>query len=199
MDIQGLSEEETLHQYVLYDTKPEKKGPRIINLDDNDKNKNKNKYVPPNSLTIHLSKIPMPELQPKAQQSKLEKGRYPFQCQPEIHINTCLARARSPSPTHQNKGKKTLARPSKDTPSHSPINHPNKPQYNQPRSPNPKPASPVGSQYQGGAMNSRPPPPPPSSRPYSPSSPPWDQPSAGQNNQPKPNAVTSLFDKFHLR
>jgi hypothetical protein len=52
---------------VLYDTKPEKKGPRRINLDDESKDKNKNKYVPPNSLTIHLSKIPMPELEPKAQ------------------------------------------------------------------------------------------------------------------------------------
>ncbi|KXN86622.1 hypothetical protein AN958_09926 [Leucoagaricus sp. SymC.cos] len=62
----GLSEDEELHQYVLYDTNPEKKGPRRINLDDDDKDKNK-KYVPPNSLTVHLSKIPMPELQPKAQ------------------------------------------------------------------------------------------------------------------------------------
>jgi hypothetical protein len=49
-----------LHQYVLYDTvKP--KGPRVIKLDDD----NRTKYRPPNSLVIHLSKIPMPELQPK--------------------------------------------------------------------------------------------------------------------------------------
>ncbi|EDR14637.1 uncharacterized protein LACBIDRAFT_305473 [Laccaria bicolor S238N-H82] len=60
----GLSEEEELHQYVLYDTIQSKKGPRRINLDDD--GKNKNKYTPPNSLTIHLSKISMPELQPKA-------------------------------------------------------------------------------------------------------------------------------------
>lgn len=58
-----MSEEEELHQYVLYDT-IQKKGPKRINLDDNEKNKNK--YTPPNSLTIHLSKISMPELQPKA-------------------------------------------------------------------------------------------------------------------------------------
>lgn len=57
-----MSEEEELHQYVLYDT-IQKKGPKRINLDDD---KNKNKYTPPNSLTIHLSKISMPELQPKA-------------------------------------------------------------------------------------------------------------------------------------
>lgn len=67
----GLSDEEDLYQYVLYDTTPGKKGPRRINLDDEDKNKNK--YVPPKSLTIHLSKIPMPELQPKPQQG--DKGK----------------------------------------------------------------------------------------------------------------------------
>jgi len=59
----GLDEEEGLHQYVLYDQQEQKKGPRIINLDD----KNKNKYAPPKNLTVHLSKISMPELQPKAQ------------------------------------------------------------------------------------------------------------------------------------
>ncbi|KAJ7209600.1 hypothetical protein GGX14DRAFT_630940 [Mycena pura] len=56
--------EEELHQYVLYDTQP-RKGPRRINLDDT----SKNKYRPPESLTVHLSKIPMPELQPKAKGS----------------------------------------------------------------------------------------------------------------------------------
>lgn len=62
----GLSENEELHQYVLYDTiKEPSKGPRRIVLDDGDKNKNKHKYTPPNSITIHLSKISMPELQPK--------------------------------------------------------------------------------------------------------------------------------------
>lgn len=63
--IPGLEEESELHQYVAYDTvKPNgTKGPRRINLDDDPKGKNK--YSPPNSLIIHLSKIPMPELQPK--------------------------------------------------------------------------------------------------------------------------------------
>ena len=57
----GLSEEAELHQYVLYDTREGKRGPRRINLDDD----MKNKYAPPQNLTVHLSKISMPELQPK--------------------------------------------------------------------------------------------------------------------------------------
>ncbi|KAF8740761.1 hypothetical protein AX14_007398 [Amanita brunnescens Koide BX004] len=59
-----------LHQYVRYDTE-QQKGPRRINLDDD---KHKDKYKPPNSLVIHLSKIPMPELQPKTQVDE-RKGR----------------------------------------------------------------------------------------------------------------------------
>ncbi|KAF7315274.1 hypothetical protein MIND_00041800 [Mycena indigotica] len=55
----GIDQE--LHQYVLHDTQP-RKGPRRINLDD----MTEDKYKPPESLTVHLSKIPMPELQPKA-------------------------------------------------------------------------------------------------------------------------------------
>jgi hypothetical protein len=66
----GLSEGTELHQYVLYDTIPSlpQKGPKRIVLDDSnkDKGKDKGKYTPPKSLTVHLSKIPMPELQPKA-------------------------------------------------------------------------------------------------------------------------------------
>ncbi|KAF9462900.1 hypothetical protein BDZ94DRAFT_1164867 [Collybia nuda] len=57
---EGLSNETDLHQYVLYDTK--RVGPKRIILDDSAKAK----YTPPNSLTVHLSKIDMPELQPKA-------------------------------------------------------------------------------------------------------------------------------------
>ncbi|KAN0088866.1 hypothetical protein V8E55_005923 [Tylopilus felleus] len=57
-----------LHQYVLYDSQEglvPQKGPRIINLDD-DNRKGKNKeYSPPKSLTVHLSKIDMPELRPR--------------------------------------------------------------------------------------------------------------------------------------
>ncbi|KAL1714580.1 hypothetical protein EV715DRAFT_209253 [Schizophyllum commune] len=59
----GIYDEDELHQYVVYDT-VKAKGPRRINLDDEDPAKAK--YTPPNSLSVHLSKIPMPELQPKA-------------------------------------------------------------------------------------------------------------------------------------
>jgi len=52
-----LSEE--LHQYVVYDTKPT--GLQRIKLDDPPQNA----YTPPSSLAVHLSKIPMPELQPR--------------------------------------------------------------------------------------------------------------------------------------
>ncbi|KAI8974595.1 hypothetical protein BD414DRAFT_498155 [Trametes punicea] len=68
----GLAEDEELYQYVIYDTRQGstgRKGPKRINLDDPDpknKGKEQDKYAPPTSLTIHLSKIDMPELQPKA-------------------------------------------------------------------------------------------------------------------------------------
>jgi hypothetical protein len=64
--IPGVEEDEELHQYVLYDTTSKaRKGPRRINLDSDTANKAKADYTPPDSLTVHLSKIPMPELQPK--------------------------------------------------------------------------------------------------------------------------------------
>ena len=53
---------------MLYDKQEgvaSQKGPRIIKLDDDDgKAKNKD-YAPPKSLTVHLSKIDMPELRPR--------------------------------------------------------------------------------------------------------------------------------------
>lgn len=61
----GLSEEQDLHQYVVYDT-PTRKGPKRINLNDPSPNRAMDGYTPPSSLSVHLSKIPMPELQPKA-------------------------------------------------------------------------------------------------------------------------------------
>lgn len=70
----GLDDEDGLHQYVMYDTADKQKGPRRIVLDDN---KTKNVYTPPKSLTVHLSKIDMPELQPKAavaEKSGKDKG-----------------------------------------------------------------------------------------------------------------------------
>lgn len=65
--------DEELHQYVKYDEDKASgnKGPRVIKLDDRPSNpSNKDiSYRPPTTLTIHLSKIPMPELQPKAKPS----------------------------------------------------------------------------------------------------------------------------------
>ena len=58
----GLDEDEALHQYVIYDT-PKTKGPRRINLDDPSTGASK-PYAPPTNLTVHLSKIDMPELPP---------------------------------------------------------------------------------------------------------------------------------------
>lgn len=61
--------DEELHQYVtMEDAKPEKKGPKIIKLDEGPKKKEK-EYKPPQTVIVHLSKIPMPELQPKARPS----------------------------------------------------------------------------------------------------------------------------------
>ncbi|KAI0666872.1 hypothetical protein C8Q78DRAFT_983503 [Trametes maxima] len=74
----GIAEDEELYQYVIYDThqsSPARKGPRRINLDDpNPKSKGKDKYAPPTSLTVHLSKIDMPELQPKASPGSLRRS-----------------------------------------------------------------------------------------------------------------------------
>jgi len=61
-----MDEEGELHQYVIYEqAKP--KGPKIIKLDDpKGKNAEMENYTPPTSLTVHLSKIDMPELKPRA-------------------------------------------------------------------------------------------------------------------------------------
>ena len=47
---------EDLHQYVVYDSKPI--GLQRTKLDDPPQNS----YLPPSSLSVHLNKIPMPEL-----------------------------------------------------------------------------------------------------------------------------------------
>lgn len=56
-----------LYQYVLYDAvQMPRKGPKMINLDDNkDKAKGKD-YTPPSNIVVHLSKIDMPELRPRS-------------------------------------------------------------------------------------------------------------------------------------
>ncbi|KZT59885.1 hypothetical protein CALCODRAFT_421145, partial [Calocera cornea HHB12733] len=65
-------EDDELHQYVTTDEKPDGRGKgkakHRINLNEPMRDtKHEYQYLgPPQSLTIHLSKIPMPELQPKA-------------------------------------------------------------------------------------------------------------------------------------
>jgi hypothetical protein len=62
--------DDELHQYVtMEDAKPEKKAPKVIKLDDDSKKKKEKEYKPPQTVTVHLSKIAMPELQPKAPSS----------------------------------------------------------------------------------------------------------------------------------
>ena len=73
----GLACDTALHQYVIYDrplasSLPPRAGPQRIVLDDpqaKSKDAPKREYSPPGSLTIHLSKIPMPELQPRSTSS----------------------------------------------------------------------------------------------------------------------------------
>jgi hypothetical protein len=50
---------EELHQYVIYDSQPA--ASQRIKLD----GPASNAYRPPSSLTVHLSKIPIPELRPR--------------------------------------------------------------------------------------------------------------------------------------
>ena len=67
-EVNAGARREELHQYVVYETQP--RGPLRIKLDDPPANA----YTPPSSLTVHLSKIPMPELRP---QPVAPKGQHP--------------------------------------------------------------------------------------------------------------------------
>ena len=61
-----MDEEGELHQYVIYE-QAKSKGPKVIKLDNpKAKNAEVENYTPPNSVTVHLSKIDMPELKPRA-------------------------------------------------------------------------------------------------------------------------------------
>ncbi|KAG8748407.1 hypothetical protein FRC10_005954 [Ceratobasidium sp. 414] len=63
--------EEELHQYLRYEDEKQQapKGPKVIKLDESPSKEGSSSmksYTPPKTLTIHLSKIPMPELMPLA-------------------------------------------------------------------------------------------------------------------------------------
>lgn len=120
----GYNEE--LNQYVtMEDEKPQANGPKIIKLDDDKHKKKKEKdYKPPQMVVVHLSKIPMPELAPKARPSTkpsppstesslrppTKPGRTPSPSRPA---------SSSPGPSHPNK----ITKPSSSqhpTPQHTP-------------------------------------------------------------------------------
>ncbi|KAH8986878.1 hypothetical protein EDB92DRAFT_1948914 [Lactarius akahatsu] len=94
---------EELHQYVIYDAEP--RAPRRIMLDDPPANT----YTPPTSLTVHLSKIPMPELSPrpvvpKSQQQPAHPRTFPM---------PATGRAQPPPPrlSHKSSSSLLLSRP----------------------------------------------------------------------------------------
>ncbi|KAH9855279.1 hypothetical protein C2E23DRAFT_952026, partial [Lenzites betulinus] len=108
----GVAEDEELYQYVIYDThhdSPTRKGPRRINLDDpNSKNKGQEpvKYAPPTSLSVHLSKIDMPELQPKISPGSIRR--------PSGSERVSASRASAVSEKERRKAEKGKAKSSKD-------------------------------------------------------------------------------------
>ncbi|KAL0955120.1 hypothetical protein HGRIS_004035 [Hohenbuehelia grisea] len=135
----GMDDE--LHQYVLYDTvQTPQKGPRRIKLDD-DASKGKNKYTPPNSLAVHISKIPMPELQPKATVHGKEVGKNDKEDKKKEKKkekedkkkkkDDKKGRSPSPSPTRLPPKANKLTRPSTSPASNSRVHahqvHPNQP------------------------------------------------------------------------
>lgn len=174
----GISDDEELHQYVVYDT-VKTKGPRRINLDDNDKSKNK--YTPPNTLSIHLSKIPMPELQPKAQTMKdsddskrrsapppLPSSSKPTKEDTKSGDNGKGSKLRRPRSRTRSPQRQPKTTPPKQSRVHSHQVHPNQPspspsQLNNPLiyAAPPPPPPPGRSSFYGSFLNGQPPPPPP--------------------------------------
>ncbi|KAI0259357.1 hypothetical protein BC834DRAFT_974329 [Gloeopeniophorella convolvens] len=132
---------EELHQYVNYDTR--QAAPRRIKLDDPPANA----YTPPTSVTVHLSKISMPELRPRPTAPKSPPAsaapRFPT---PAVE----KAAHRSPPPPQHKQTQKQKQR----TPS-----PPRRPRLRTPKTPpgfTPSPAQPGNPQ-----LYSAPPPPPP--------------------------------------
>ncbi|TBU30078.1 hypothetical protein BD309DRAFT_990453 [Dichomitus squalens] len=129
----GIAEEEELHQYVIYETE-KRKGPRRINLNDPDPKKGKipdaDKYAPPTSLTIHLSKIDMPELQPKPNPATQRRAS---------ESNTTIVRAPSPqfAPPPSHPAVRPPSPPPPFMPPSYPVYHPPSP----PAAPTPLAAS----------------------------------------------------------
>ncbi|KAH9941495.1 hypothetical protein B0H21DRAFT_546480 [Amylocystis lapponica] len=106
----GVAEDEELHQYVSYDTHPFGsilgKGPRRIKLDDPVKNQTSvsGSYAPPSSLVVHLSKIDMPELQPRMN-SKERERRHPPKLAAVVPDGTVRAKREKGKDKAKEKGK----------------------------------------------------------------------------------------------
>ncbi|KAI0793634.1 hypothetical protein C8Q74DRAFT_1215186 [Fomes fomentarius] len=204
----GIEQDEELHQYVIYDTdkSTQRKGPRRINLDDPDPKKgagkDKEKYAPPSSLTVHLSKIDMPELRPRAlansrRPSETGVGRAspppPGPSQPNLQELSAKERKRLEKESRKaGKGKKVdkekdkeklynPAPPTGPPPRPSSSSEPFNRYHHPAHQPHPHQPSPSPSQLNNPAIYAAPP-------PYAPRPPhtPQPQPQPPQNTRPRP-------------
>ncbi|KAG8827267.1 hypothetical protein FRB91_009764 [Serendipita sp. 411] len=102
---------EELYQYVsMEDKKPENDGPKIIKLDGGSSKKKEKEYRPPQAITVHLSKIPMPELQPKAPESSKASNSPPKQ---SAALRPPGKGGRTPSPSRPGDASSSSAPPHK--------------------------------------------------------------------------------------
>ncbi|KAG8898001.1 hypothetical protein FRB99_007726 [Tulasnella sp. 403] len=99
MRYKGGAHDEELHQYAKYEEEEAKKGPRVIKLDQ----PAKDPYRPPAALSIHLSKIPMPELQPRARPVERTVSNAPSRS--SLHV---------PEPSSKRSGRSRSQEPRRD-------------------------------------------------------------------------------------
>ena len=180
----GLGQD--LHQYVLYDTnpKPSQNGPRRINLDEDSARPKdpKVQYAPPSNLTIHLSKIPMPELEPRSNTSSAHRTQSTFGGRPGPSPGSSRKASREAEEKRREKEAKKKSKIKKSSSSSPPRLHPHIPSSQiHPYQPSPSP-----SQLNNPGIYASPPVPwvgpPPGGPPPSPG--------------PKPSVVGGLLDRF---
>ncbi|KAG8836081.1 hypothetical protein FRC17_010014 [Serendipita sp. 399] len=117
---------EELHQYVtMEDKKPEQEGPKVIKLDQASSKKKEKEYKLPQVVTVHLSKIPMPELQPKAPGNSKASHTPPKQSEALRPPNKA---GRTPSPSRPEASSSSahphkLAKPHQPSPASTPYNY----------------------------------------------------------------------------
>ncbi|TCD62376.1 hypothetical protein EIP91_006958 [Steccherinum ochraceum] len=110
----GVAETDPLFQYVVYDT-PKPKGPKRINLDDAPAKKAG--YSPPTSLSVHLSKIDMPELQPRVDPSAATgtvKAKPAKAADPTPYMPAPMPPMPSSYPSYENVGSSSSGKDKKD-------------------------------------------------------------------------------------